>query len=74
MRPGNPKVVHHGRVIVLPPGATWMKNAKPGESYEEGSSQSGGAGDVSDLVGKYNLGLGAFALMSNGHCPFFGRA
>ena len=20
MRPGNPKVVHHGRVIVLPPG------------------------------------------------------
>ena len=36
MRPGNPKVVHHGRVIVLPPGSTWMSNAVPGEPTRKG--------------------------------------
>jgi len=59
MRPGNPKVVHHGRVIVLPPGATWMAKAVPGESYEEGSEGMGGAKEGTDLLGKYNPGLGA---------------
>ncbi len=43
MRPGNPKVVHHGRVIVVPPGSKWMANAVPGEAYEEGSGNMGGA-------------------------------
>ena len=59
MRPGNPKVVHHGRVIVLPPNATWMAKAVPGESYEEGSEGMGGAKEGTDLLGKYNPGLGA---------------
>ena len=59
MRPGNPKVVHHGRVIVLPPGATWMSKAVPGEAYEEGSEGMGGAKEGTDLLGKYNPGLGA---------------
>jgi hypothetical protein len=59
MRAGNPKVVHHGRVIVLPPGATWMKDAKYGEAYEEGSEEMGGAKQGTDLLGKYNPGLGA---------------
>ena len=59
MRPGNTKVVHHGRVIVLPPGATWMSNAVPGEPYEEGSEGMGGAKEGTDLLGKYNPGLGA---------------
>jgi hypothetical protein len=39
MRPGNPKVLHHGRVIVVPPQSTWMANAVPGEPYEEGSEE-----------------------------------
>ena len=34
MRPGNPKVLHHGKVWVRPPGSTWMENAVPGEAYE----------------------------------------
>jgi hypothetical protein len=59
MRAGNPKVVHHMRAIVLPPGAAWMKDAKYGESYEEGSEGMGGAKDGTDLLGKYNPGLGA---------------
>ncbi len=59
MRPGNPKVVHHGRVIVVPPGSKWMANAVPGEAYEEGSGNMGGAKEGTDLLGKYNPGLGA---------------
>jgi hypothetical protein len=70
MRPGNPKVVHHGRVIVLPPGATWMKNAVPGESYEEGSEGMGGAKEGTDLLGKYNPGLGAQSFDIDGSAKF----
>jgi hypothetical protein len=59
MRAGNPKVVHHMRAIVLPPTATWMAKAVPGEAYEEGSEGMGGARQGTDLLGKYNPGLGA---------------
>lgn len=59
MRAGNPKVVHHMRAIVLPPNATWMAKAVPGEAYEEGSEGMGGAKGGTDLLGKYNPGLGA---------------
>ncbi len=27
MRPSNPKVLHHGKVWVLPPGSHWMEGA-----------------------------------------------
>ena len=59
MRAGNPKVVHHMRAIVLPPNATWMSKAVYGEAYEEGSEGMGGAREGTDLLGKYNPGLGA---------------
>ena len=59
MRAGNPKVVHHMRAIVTPPGATWMAKAVYGESYEEGSEAMTGAKEGTDLLGKYNPGLGA---------------
>ena len=59
MRAGNPKVVHHMRAIVRPPGSKWMANAVPGVAYETGSSEMGGAQEGSDLLGKYNPGLGA---------------
>jgi hypothetical protein len=68
MRPGNPKVVHHGRVIVLAPGAKWMSNAVPGEPYEEGSM--GGAKEGTDLLGKYNPGLGAQSFDVDGSAKF----
>ncbi len=58
MRAGNPKVVHHMRAIVRPPGSTWMSKAIPGEAYEEGSEGMGGAKEGTDLLGKYNPGLG----------------
>ena len=59
MRPGNPKVVHHGRVSVLPPTSSYMAKAAYGEPYEEGSEGMGGAKSGTDLLGKYNPGLGA---------------
>jgi hypothetical protein len=34
MRPGDPAVLHHGKVWVRPPGSTWMEKAVPGEAYE----------------------------------------
>jgi hypothetical protein len=70
MRPGNAKVVHHGRVIVLPPNASWMKNAVPGEAYEEGSEGMGGAKEGTDLLGKYNPGLGAQSFDIDGSAKF----
>jgi mono/diheme cytochrome c family protein len=30
MRPGNPRVLHHGRVLVRPPDSDFMKDAVPG--------------------------------------------
>jgi len=70
MRPGNAKVVHHGRVIVRPPGSTWMAKAIPGEPYEEGSEGMGGAKDGTDLLGKYNPGLGAQTFVVDGSAKF----
>ncbi len=58
MRAGNRKVVHHMRAIVRPATSTWMAKAVPGEAYEEGSEGMGGAKEGTDLLGKYNPGLG----------------
>ena len=70
MRPGNAKVVHHMRAIVRPPGSTWLKNAIPGQAYEEGSEAMGGARDGTDLLGKYNPGLGAQSFDIDGSAKF----
>lgn len=59
MRPGNSKAVHHGRVIVRPPGSTFMADAIPGEPYETTSAAAGNPQEGTDLLGKYNPGLGA---------------
>ena len=70
MRPGNAKVVHHMRAIVRPPGSTWLAKAVPGQAYEEGSEAMGGAKDGTDLLGKYNPGLGAQSFDVEGAAKF----
>jgi hypothetical protein len=70
MRAGNSKVVHHMRAIVLPPNSTWMSKAIPGEAYEEGSEGMGGAREGTDLLGKYNPGLGAQSFDVDGSAKF----
>lgn len=70
MRPGNTKVVHHGRVIVRPPGSKWMANAIPGEPYETGSAAMTGELEGTDLLAKYNPGLGAQSFDVDGSAKF----
>jgi hypothetical protein len=70
MRPGNAKVVHHGRVSVLPPTSSYMAKAAYGEAYEEGSEGMGGAKAGTDLLGKYNPGLGAQSFDIDGSAKF----
>ena len=70
MRAGNPKVVHHMRAIVRPPTSTWLAKAVPGEAYEEGSEEMGGARQGTDLLGKYNPGLGAQSFDVDGSAKF----
>jgi len=59
LRPGNPQAVHHMRAIVRPPGSAWMKDAVPGVAYEAGDAEVGRQGEGTDLLGKFNPGLGA---------------
>jgi mono/diheme cytochrome c family protein len=59
LRPGNAASVHHMRAIVRPPGSSWMKNAEPGVAYEAGDMEVGAQGAGTDLLGKFNPGLGA---------------
>ena len=70
MRPGNAKVVHHGRVIVRPPGSKWMATAVPGEPFETGSGEMSGDQARTDLLSKYNPGLGAQTFDVDGSAKF----
>jgi hypothetical protein len=58
LRPGNAAAVHHMRAIVRPPGSNWMKDAEPGVAYEGGDPEVGRQGEGTDLLGKFNPGLG----------------
>jgi hypothetical protein len=58
LRPGNARVVHHMRAIVRPPGSDFMRDAVPGVAYENGDVMVGRQNGGTDLLGKYNPGLG----------------
>jgi hypothetical protein len=58
MRPGNRKGVHHGRVNVRPPDSDYMNGAEEGVAYENGDKRLGRSRGVTDLLGKFNPGLG----------------
>jgi hypothetical protein len=74
MRPGNSKVLHHGKVWVRPPGSSWMANAVPGEAYErESHRQIMGDNAIeqgNDILGKFNPGLGAQRFDMDGAAKF----
>jgi hypothetical protein len=65
MRPGNPAVVHHGKVWVVPPGSHWMENAEYGVPYETGMGRNS-AEEGNDILGKFNPGLGPQTFDVNG--------
>ena len=74
MRPGNPKVLHHGKVWVRPPGSDWMQDAVPGDAYEtETQREVMGRNDLAegnDILGKFNPGLGAQTFDVEGAAKF----
>ena len=74
MRPGNAKVLHHGKVWVVPPGSRWMAKAANGEAYERESHSaimgSNAIEDGNDILGKFNPGLGAQRFDINGAAKF----
>jgi mono/diheme cytochrome c family protein len=74
MRPGNPKVLHHGKVWVRPPGSKWLENAVPGEAYEmETQKNIIGVNHIeegNDILGKFNPGLGAQRFDMEGAAKF----
>jgi hypothetical protein len=74
MRPGNPKVLHHGKVWVRPPGSHWMENAVPGEAYETETQHDiigrNENAEGNDILGKFNPGLGAQSFDIGGSAKF----
>jgi hypothetical protein len=74
MRPGNPKVLHHGKVWVRPPGSRWMARAVPGEAYEVETQRDvmgpNQMAEGNDILGKFNPGLGAQRFDVDGAAKF----
>lgn len=74
MRAGNPKVLHHGKVWVRPPGSHWMENAVPGEAYETETQKDiigrNNAEEGNDILGKFNPGLGSQTFRVDGAAKF----
>jgi hypothetical protein len=74
MRPGNSKVLHHGKVWVRPPGSKWMARAVYGEAYERESHRAIMGDNMieegNDILGKFNPGLGAQRFDIDGAAKF----
>jgi hypothetical protein len=74
MRPGNPAVLHHGKVWIRPPGSKWLENAVPGEAYEVESHRAilgrNAIEEGNDIIGKFNPGLGAQRFDIDGAAKF----
>jgi hypothetical protein len=70
MRPGNPAVLHHGKVWVVPPGSRWMAEATYGKFYEGQETGRNAMSDGNDIIGKFNPGLGAQSFDVNGSAKF----
>lgn len=86
VRPGNPKVVHHMKAWVRPPGSAWMKDAPEGELFKPSRAQfaglpnppagqtpdeaSGHPRPVQDILAKYNPGVNAQEFALGGAAKF----
>jgi hypothetical protein len=52
IRPGAPAVVHHVNAIVRPPGASWLRDVKPGTFYIPDPANHDGYPDSTDPEGR----------------------
>jgi hypothetical protein len=70
MRPSDPRVLHHGKAWVVPPGSKWMADATLGMPYESREAGRNDGGDGNDILGKFNPGLGAQSFDVAGSAKF----
>ncbi|MDQ1474080.1 MAG: hypothetical protein QOJ99_5560 [Bryobacterales bacterium] len=80
VRPGNPKVVHHMKAWIRPPGSPWMADAPEGELYKPTRAQfapasrdsqpTTGPRPVQDILAKYNPGVNAQEFTVGGAAKF----
>ncbi len=81
VRPGNPKVVHHMKAWVRPPGSAWLKDAPEGEMYRPtraqfaavpGTAREGDAETrpIQEILAKYNPGVNAQEFTLGGAAKF----
>jgi hypothetical protein len=86
LRPGNPRVVHHMKAWIRPPGSIWMKDAPEGELYKPSRAQFAPAPNVTappdaqhapegprpvqDILAKYNPGVNAQEFSTTGAAKF----
>ena len=73
MRPGNPKVLHHGKVWVRPPGSNWMATPRRRSLRARDAARHHGDNSIeegNDILGKFNPGLGAQRFDIDGAAKF----
>ena len=70
MRAGDPRVVHHMKAWVRPPGSHWMTNVEPGVPYPAKELGKNEMSEGNDILGKYNPGLGAQSFDVGGSAKF----
>ena len=87
IRPGNPKVVHHMKAWVRPPGSAWLMDAPEGEMYRPTRAQFSitlnmvrtasvegpeSSRPVQEILAKYNPGVNAQEFTLGGAAKFIG--
>ncbi|MEO8131529.1 MAG: thiol-disulfide isomerase, partial [Bryobacteraceae bacterium] len=78
VRPGNPRIVHHMKAWIRPPGSAWMQDAPEGEMYRPSRGQfsalpataTTGPRPVQDILAKYNPGINAQEFTLGGAAKF----
>jgi len=83
IRPGNPRVVHHMKAWVRPPGSAWMADAPEGELFKPTRAQFAPVGAAAaqnldgnhprpaqEILAKYNPGLNAQEFTLGGAAKF----
>jgi hypothetical protein len=84
VKPGNPRVVHHMKAWVRPPGSPWMEDAPEGEMYDPPRGAPGSDGSapqqipvsatgyrpVQDILAKYNPGVEGQAFTTGSAAKF----
>jgi len=77
VRPGNPRIVHHMKAWVRPPGSGWMKDIPEGTlvapqrgQFGSGGGRGGAGGAAPEILAKYNPGVTPQEFTTGGAAKF----